>query len=420
MASITRRALLSSGMASLPACTKRNESDGASPSLRVLGVPSRVAQDLAADVTDEYTRQTGIAVEFIPGWEYSFETLKLAEDVLGDENSSPDILYVDLVYVPALAKHLTDLSGTRGLDWSIYPPAVLDACRLKEQLLAVPMYLNVGVLFYRADLLRQAGFDAAPRSWEEMTEIAGRVQSRERAAGRSDFYGFVWQGGKYEGLTCNALEWFQSEGTQLFDASGNVFLDAAAAEVSLRRAADWVGTISPPSVAHYRELESLNYFLNGNACFLRQWTNASPRLRSHPGVAITPIPARSSKPVLLPGGFQLALPRKSRRPREAAELIARLTSRETQRQRALKRGLAPAVLPLYREAEIQARFPVGPILADAARQDWVVRPAHLTGPRYPAVSEAVQQNVHAVIMRETAPGTGAAKLIPALREAAKG
>jgi len=41
-----------------------------------------------------------------------------------------------------------------------------------------------------------------------------------------------------------------------------------------QRAAHWVGSISPPAVVGYRQWDSLNVWIAGNAAFMRHWTSA--------------------------------------------------------------------------------------------------------------------------------------------------
>ena len=46
----------------------------------------------------------------------------------------------------------------------------------------------------------------------ELEEMAATIQQGERDDGNQDFWGYVWQGQAYEGLTCDALEWVYSSG----------------------------------------------------------------------------------------------------------------------------------------------------------------------------------------------------------------
>ncbi len=59
----------------------------------------------------------------------------------------------------------------------------------------------------RKSLLQKYDFKNPPQTWDELQEMAEKIQDGERKEGRQNFWGFVWQGKAYEGLSCNALEW---------------------------------------------------------------------------------------------------------------------------------------------------------------------------------------------------------------------
>ena len=72
--------------------------------------------------------------------------------------------------------------------------------------MAIPYQVNVGALEYRRDLLRKYGYDRPPKTWNELERMAKRIQAGERAEGKKDFWGYVWQGMAGEALTHWALQ----------------------------------------------------------------------------------------------------------------------------------------------------------------------------------------------------------------------
>ena len=130
--------------------------------------------------------------------------------------------------------------------------------------------MNVGMLYYRTDLLKKYGYRKPPDTWDELESMSARIQQGERAAGNRDFWGYVWQGAAYEGLTCDALEWQESfGGGRIIEADRAISVNNPAAAQALAKAQGWVGTISPKGVLSYTESDSMAVFRAGNAAFLR-------------------------------------------------------------------------------------------------------------------------------------------------------
>jgi multiple sugar transport system substrate-binding protein len=73
------------------------------------------------------------------------------------------------------------------------------------QLLALPVYMDAGLLYYRQDLLDKFGFPRPPETWPELLEQAQIIQRQVRQH-TPNFFGFVWQGKQYEGLITNFQE----------------------------------------------------------------------------------------------------------------------------------------------------------------------------------------------------------------------
>jgi trehalose/maltose transport system substrate-binding protein len=105
---------------------------------------------------------------------------------------------------------------------------------------------------YRSDLLRRYGYREPPKTWDELETMATRIQAGERAKGEKDFWGYVWQGGISEDLTCSGLEWQISEGGgRIVENDKTISVSNPLAVRAWKRAARWVGSISPPGVVAY-------------------------------------------------------------------------------------------------------------------------------------------------------------------------
>jgi trehalose/maltose transport system substrate-binding protein len=155
----------------------------------------------------EFKKQTGIQVEVLPAPEAAVEQLATWRRLLESGAKAPDVYGIDVIWPGILADNLLDLKAyVPAEEIKIYFPQLVSNSTVNGRLVALPTNLTEGVLFYRLDFLREYGYHAPPKTWQELETMASKIQAGERAKGNNEFWGYVWQGAPSEALTCNALE----------------------------------------------------------------------------------------------------------------------------------------------------------------------------------------------------------------------
>ena len=224
-------------------------------------------------VLNEYEKASGDTVVLVPLPASSSEQFGQFKLWLAAGNSEIDIYRTDVIWAPQLANHFVDLTDV-AKDVVKDFPSTIAGQTVNGHLVALPFSADAPALYYRKDLLEKYG-KSVPQTWSELEATASEIMEKERAAGKADMWGFVFQGNAYEGLTCNALEWIASNGGgNIIEKDGTVSINNEKAAAALDRAAGWVGKISPPGVLAYKEEESRGVWQLGNAVFMRNWLYA--------------------------------------------------------------------------------------------------------------------------------------------------
>jgi trehalose/maltose transport system substrate-binding protein len=368
--------------------------------------PNKTFSEARQQELQQFTRETGIRVSLLPSPESGRQKLVLWRELLGTGASSPDVYAVDVIWPGMLAEYFLDLKPYFANEVSLQFPAITASYTVDNKLVAMAYHPDIGLLYYRTDLLRQYGYREPPRTWDELEIMAARIQAGERAKGKKQFWGFVWQGAADEGLTCDALEWQAAEGGgRIIEEDRAISVNNPQAIRAWERAAHWVGSISPPGVVGYREWDSLNVWVAGDAAFMRNWPSAYVDSRA----AGSPIrnkfdsallPAGKAGRVGTLGGFGFAVSRVSAHPREALELVRYLTRRDVQVKRSRVLALPPTLPELYNLPEVLEPNPRFDLLSQAFRTVVVSRPSNVTGTKYQDVSDAYTQAVHSVLTRQ--------------------
>jgi trehalose/maltose transport system substrate-binding protein len=364
----------------------------------------------------QFTRETGIRVSLLPSPDSARQRLALWRELLGTGASGPDVYGIDVIWPGMLAEYFVDLKPYFANEVSLQFPAIAAGYTVDDKLVALAYRADIGLLYYRTDLLRQYGYRGPPRTWDDLEIMAARIQAGERAKGKKEFWGFVWQGAADEGLTCNALEWQAAEGGgRIIEENQAISVNNPQTIRAWQRAAHWIGRISPPGVVGYREWDSLNVWVAGDAAFMRHWPSAyvdsqaagSP-IRDKFDAAM--LPGGKSGRVGTLGGWGLAVSRFSAHSHEALELVRYLTRRDVQVNRFRVLSQPPTLSELYNSPEVLESNPRFDVLSQAFRIGIVSRPSNVSGKKYQDVTDAYIQAVHSVLTGEKSAPEAAAAL----------
>jgi len=312
-----------------------------------------------------------------------------------------DVYQTDVIWAPQLAKQLLDLTDAAKDVAKDHFPSIVESQTVDGKLVAIPLFTDAPALFYRKDLLDKYGA-AVPKTWKEMADTAKMIMDKERAAGNKDMWGFVFQGNAYEGLTCDALEWVKSNGGgQIVEPDGTISVNNPKAAEAIEMVKGWVGTISPPGVLAYQEEEARGVWQTGNAVFMRNWpyayslgNGADSAIKGKFDVAPLPMgSAEGARSAATLGGWNLAVSKFSKHPKEATALALWLASTEQQKVRALKSSHLPTVISLYDDADIAKEQPIIPRWKDVFKNA-VPRPSAPAKVKYNEVSSDFWTAVH--------------------------
>lgn len=136
----------------------------------------------------QFTKKTGIKVKIqsIPWSQYNDKLLTAASS-----KSGPDVLLIGTTQIAQFASSnsLMDLSSTVKKDQNLAPSKYFSGSEkttmYQGKYYAVPWYAETRVLYYRTDVLKAAGYNQAPKTWNQLYDAALKLSKRGK-----NMYGF--------------------------------------------------------------------------------------------------------------------------------------------------------------------------------------------------------------------------------------
>jgi multiple sugar transport system substrate-binding protein len=306
-----------------------------------------------------------------------------------------DVVSIDIVRTAEFARwgYIVPLDRHE-FDADAFLAKPLEGARYQGKLWAIPLRADVGLLYYRTDVLARAGVHIPKKwTWEYLHDVALQVAPAHKLAG------YVTQLGAYEGFTVNAMEAFWATGGEIIGPKGEILAKPEKLQPGIDRlhqglAEGWI----PRETLSYNEEGSRAAFQDGKALFMRNWTYAYRVLNSSGSrvagkFAVAALPTPSSL-----GGWNLALSSCSRHRDTARRFMRFLTGLESQRTLFSQAGVAPTRKALYEDQALRKANPHLDTMREAIR---AARPRPVT-PYYDQVSSLIQTHVRRALVD---PGT---------------
>jgi trehalose/maltose transport system substrate-binding protein len=357
-----------------------------------------------------FTRDTGIKVNVVPHPAASDQSYSQLVRAFSQKSSSIDVAMIDVVWPGAFAPYLVDLKPKLGKQAKLHIKSIVQNDTINGRLVAMPWFGDYGILYYRTDLLKKYGYKAPPKTWGDLFKMARKIQTGEQKTNKN-FYGFVFQGNAYEGLTCNALEWIASVGGGTMISGGKATIDNAKARTILDAMRNQIGKTTPRGVTSYQEDQTEHAFDDGNAAFARNWpyqygigATAGSKVKGKFSVTVLPH-GSTGKSVGTVGGWQLAVSKFSKRKAASIEFVRYMTSPAVEKFDALTNSNVPTIVSVAKDKAVRAKNPyLKPAIASVPR---VTRPAKFLKTHYNEASKVIYQGVNQILN-----GTPAKNVLP--------
>jgi multiple sugar transport system substrate-binding protein len=313
------------------------------------------------------------------------------------EGKSPlyDLIYMDIIWVPEFARNgwLMDLTEKFSPDeLKAFIDSEVEYGKYKDKLYRIPFRSDVGVLFYRKDLLDELKLKP-PETFEELIQVSREVKRYKQDI--QDAY--LWQGEPSEAMTAMFIEVLYSSGGYWIDQENKkVGLDEPEAIQAVEFLRSTIKTgISPQNFTSYDEEQARRSFRDNKAVFMRNWPDVWLKVNDSEAafpnkIAIkSVVQAKQKVSRACKGGWGFGIAKNTKHEKEALKAIQFFTNAASQQKFTLAYASMPSLKNLFFEPKIVAKYSYYPDLLKMVENS-IARPAI---PQYAEASRILQKHL---------------------------
>lgn len=277
-------------------------------------------------VAEEFTKENPnitINVQALP-WDQGHEKLLTAVA----SKKGPDVIQMGTSWIPEFADAgaLADLAPYVEKYPELKPenffPGAVEAGTYEDKFVSSPWYVETRVLYYRSDLLREAGYDAPPQTWEELSDAAQKLAARGDGKygisidPKEQSLGFMF-------ARQNGAEWFTEDGQP--DFASDRFVEAVEYINSFYQNGSAPKDLGLDIIPAFKE-GILPMFISG-PWMIKLIQDQAPEIDGNWSMAVLP---KKENNISLLGGSNLSIFEHSKNKDAAAKFVAFMSKSDTQ------------------------------------------------------------------------------------------
>jgi multiple sugar transport system substrate-binding protein len=313
----------------LAGCSSKDESSGKDANGKTtitlwgMGAEGKLLPEIVKDFEKE-NPDIHVEVQALP-WDNAHDKLLTAVA----SKSGPDVVQMGASWVPefAAAGALMDMAPYVSKYPELAPKNFFEGAvgttKYEGKSVGVPWYTETKILFYRSDLLKQVGYNEAPKTWEELSDAAQKLTARGKGK-----YGIAFSAKEQSLGFMFALQ----NGSKLVDEQGNPlfnqppFVEAVKYLNSFFQNGSNALDLGIDSIQGLQGEGTVPMFISG-PFMIKQIKDRAPELDGKWNVA--ELPAKENNLSVL-GGADLSIFQFSKHPEESAKFLAYMSKPETQ------------------------------------------------------------------------------------------
>jgi multiple sugar transport system substrate-binding protein len=233
--------------------------------------------------------------------------------------------------------------------------------------------LSLLTLFYNTELLQKAGFNEAPKTWDELKTVA-----KATTTGNGQ-YGWVLNYGEPAGIGGTASYWMcflQQAGGKLYNEDGSPAFNNEAGVAALQMMIDLMPYTDPGSISYVGINDATNVMTAGKAAMMMNWpfmwkpANDPATSKIVGKVAGALLPAGPAGTASFDGTDAWTITKTSKNPDLALKLIEFYLDKEVQKRQAIDTGWLPIRLSVLSDPEVQAALPNAAVVLEQAKHPY--------------------------------------------------